>query len=437
MSALGGTLGVFLLILLIGRLKAPRTGKRAPLALAILIGAAAMGGLFRLPVLQFGSAALGALIAPRMIMLAITLLLLLSLSVLMQRSGQTERIVALARSLLRRPAVTMAAMPALIGLLPMPGGALFSAPMVQAAAGDTKADAGLFSAVNYWFRHIWEYWWPLYPGVLLALSYTKGGYGPFAAAQLPLGAGMVLCGLLIFRRTPGELHAAGARPPAGTKRKLLWATSSIWVIVLVWIPTYLLLKRVAMDRFSHDLQDALRKYGPVLAGLLVSFVWTVIITRHSLAKAAALFGRPSTYALIGLVVSVMIFQAILRETGAADQIARELASLHVPAELVVAILPAIAGMITGIAVGFVGVSFPIVIPVAAAAAGGGSILPFVVLAYGFGYLGMMLSPLHVCYVVSNRYFQTGFGPVYRRLLPTAAVMVVLISGYFALLRRLI
>ena len=50
---------------------------------------------------------------------------------------------------------------------------------------------------------------------------------------------------------------------------------------------------------------------------------------------------------------------------------------------------------------------------------------------------MMLSPIHLCYVVSNRYFETPFGPVYRRLWLPAAITGSVAVVYFVLLRALI
>ena len=105
-----------------------------------------------------------------------------------------------------------------------------------------------------------------------------------------------------------------------------------------------------------------------------------------------------------------------------------------PVVLMVVILPFVAGMVTGLAIGFVGTSFPIVL--ALAGADGAAVRPYAVLAYGCGHIGMMLSPLHVCHVVSNRYFKTSFGPVYRRILPSVALLGALEAGYFLLLRVL-
>ncbi|MCF6334926.1 MAG: DUF401 family protein, partial [Spirochaetales bacterium] len=57
---------------------------------------------------------------------------------------------------------SIAILPAIIGLLPMPGGALFSAPLVDDCDEGAKIDPVLKTKINYWFRHIWEYTWPLY-----------------------------------------------------------------------------------------------------------------------------------------------------------------------------------------------------------------------------------------------------------------------------------
>ncbi len=56
-----------------------------------------------------------------------------------------------------------------------------------------------------------------------------------------------------------------------------------------------------------------------------------------------------------------------------------------------------------------------------------------VLAYASGHLGMMLSPLHLCHVVSNQYFKTSFVPMSRQIALPAALMAVIIAAYFVLL----
>src|SRR5262249_16135590 len=52
--------------------------------------------------------------------------------------------------------LVLALPPALVGLLPMPAGALVSAPLVNDAAGSKPVSPEARTFINYWFRHLWE-----------------------------------------------------------------------------------------------------------------------------------------------------------------------------------------------------------------------------------------------------------------------------------------
>lgn len=427
-TALAYTLGAFALILLLGRLK-------FPLAPAIFAGTAALAVAFGRGPGEFLASALAGLVQPRTLALIVITVLLLTLSETMLAGGQMQRIVTLVRVLLRRPAVAMAALPALVGLLPMPGGALFSAPMVSAAAGEHESRAAKLSAVNYWFRHIWEHWWPLYPGVLLAVTLIGKELGEFIFYQFPLDVMMAGAGLLIFRRTGGDLHARAAAAPAGTRRKLFAATSSIWLILLIWGAARAAVALLpGLERMDSEIRGLLTGYVPVALGLLVSVAWTVRINRLGARRFVGILGQWSIWKLSVLVAAVMVFQYVLGELQAAERIGAELQQMRIPPMLVVALLPFVAGMVTGLAIGFVGTSFPIVLSIVAATPGEPSVWPYVALAYGMGHLGQMLSPLHLCHVMSNQYFGTRFGPVYRQIIPSAVLQAALVTAYSLLLQ---
>jgi hypothetical protein len=429
MFALITMLGVFAFMLVLARV-------RVPLAGAVLVGTVAIGLLFGLSVEEtVRTIAAGAVQPATLALIAITVLLL-ALSHAMQSGGQMKQIVSLARAMLRRPALAMAALPALIGLLPMPGGALFSAPMVESAAGDRRLPGALLSAINYWFRHIWEHWWPLYPGVILAMTLTDSRPDQFMLFQMPLGLSMALAGLLIFRGTHPDLHTAGPRAAGGTARRLLRATSSVWLLLLVWAAASTLVRATGVRGMPPAARTVLEKYVPIALGLVVSLCWTAHLNRLGPAGLGRVFCQRSPYGLALLVLSVMVFRHMLGEAEAAPRIAAELTALKVPAGLVVVILPFVAGLVTGLAVGFVGTSFPIVLALVAAMPGEVGLRPYIALAYAFGHLGQMLSPLHLCHVVSNQYFKARFAGVYRHILPSAAVTAALAVAYFFLLRTL-
>ena len=428
--ALMWTLGSFALILVLARIK-------VPLAAAILTGAVVLAGSFcwrRPPEIP---AVIGrAIIDPKTVALMVIVGTLLTLSEMMRTTGQLQRIVGLARAFLRRPAVAMASMPMLIGLIPMPGGALFSASMVETAAGETRVSGGRLSAINYWFRHVWEFWWPLYPAVLVATELAKMDMAGFALFQSPLTIFMAAAGLLLFRKTHADLHTTAAAAEKGTGRKLLGATSSIWMIVLIYAAASLAVQSL-LAKPSGEAMAALYKYGPVWLALVVSLLWTARINRLDGRSLARSLARRPAAAMVVLVMAVMVFQYTLKAVGAPDRIAEELKGMHVPMILVLASLPFIAGLVTGLGVGFVGASFGIVLPLAQTATNYAPLPPYVMLAFACGHMGMMLSPMHVCHVASNRYFGTGFGPVYRLILPAVAITLALAAGYFLLLRAIV
>lgn len=421
------TLGVFGLILLLTRL-------RVPLALAVLAGAVAIGLSFGLTAGELVRALVDGILAPMTLGVLLTMVSLVLLSQVLRDTGRLQRIVELARLALRRPAVAMAALPALIGLLPMPGGALFSAPMVESAAGSTERGGAKLSAINFWFRHIWEHWWPLYPGVILALSLTASDLGVWVAFQIPVGLLMAASGLLLFRGTHPGIREVGPAPGVGAKRKLLLATMPIWLIVAVWGAVRGALLLVPPDAVDKQIMGVATKFVPILLGLLASLVVTARGSRMEFQTVGKLLLSKSIGALLVLVASVMAFQAMVERVDIAPRIARELADLHVPVLLIVAALPFIAGIVTGLAIGFVGVSFPIVLGLVAAMPGQPEARPYIVLAFAFGHLGMMLSPLHLCHIVSNRYFQTPLPTTYRLLAAPAIVTAALVVAYFLVLK---
>ncbi|MDY7010531.1 MAG: DUF401 family protein, partial [Planctomycetota bacterium] len=179
---------------------------------------------------------------------------------------------------------------------------------------------------------------------------------------------------------------------------------------------------------------AIHGYLPIGVGMLVSLVWTIRLNRLGGAAVRNAFSDKRVYTMALLVISVMVFKHMLTRANATGQISDELAAVEVPVIAVIAILPFIAGMVTGIAAGFVGTSFPIVMGLIPKA---GPIPAYIALAFFFGHMGQMLSPMHLCLILSNRHFKTGFGQVYRIITPAIILASALAVGYFFLLRAII
>jgi hypothetical protein len=126
--------------------------------------------------------------------------------------------------------------------------------------------------------------------------------------------------------------------------------------------------------------------------------------------------------MIYMIAGVMVFQGLLEDSRAVSEISQNLTSAHVPIILVIVVLPFLVGSITGITVAFVGTTFPIIFSLLADTGMADQLRAYTVLAFCAGYLGVLLSPLHICLVLTCAYFKAGLTKVYGKLwLPCAAV----------------
>jgi len=332
----------------------------------------------------------------------------------------------------------MAILPAVIGMLPMPGGAIFSAPMVDRADPDGAVRPGLKAQTNYWFRHVWEYWWPLYPGVMLAISITQLAIWQFMLLQAPLTLFSLAAGyVFLLRRIP---RASGPAPgPADADAAGPGLVRLILPIAVV-IGTYAVAEGgwwAARQRWSG--LPELNTYAPMILGLVLAVAvqqrqrplawraWRGIVFSHRTAMMVLL--------VVVLRVYGALIEAPLPGGGLmVDAMRGEMDQWGIPVLGMMMVLPFIAGLTTGLCIGFVGASFPIVVSLVAPGAPRADLLAAVTLAFGFGYMGMMLSPVHLCLIVTNEHFRVGLVRSLRGLLPPAATVLAVVTAYHVALR---
>lgn len=323
---------------------------------------------------------------------------------------------------------TLIGLPAVIGLIPMPAGALFSAPFVEQTGGRIDGAASWKSAVNYWFRHVWEYWWPLYPGVITAMwLFDMIPPWKFFAVQFLFTPVAFYAGYRVLLRKHVADLAAVTIAHTGSNRRAAFLMMPIAIVLLFAMVVPLIIKHFAW----HDTDVQIVRLGSVFAGLAVAlFISAVDDYRHGRMVLFKTMLEWKSWSVVLSLSGVLIFKFMMQESGLLPNAAKELAESGMPVEIVIAFMPFVAGIVTGIALGFTGAAFPLV----AALVGMGSMNPVaaLVLAYGFGYMGMMLSPVHLCLLVTRDYFASSLGAVYRQILP--CILIVLI---FSLLMHVI
>lgn len=357
--------------------------------------------------------------------------LILVISRLMKDSGQMERIVDRFGALTRDPRTVGAVMPALIGLLPMPGGALFSAPMVETAFCEASLSREKKTVVNYWFRHMWEYWWPLYPGVVLAVGLLHVEVWRFMAVMFPMTLITALAGVFFILRPMG-MKAPEGKTSRGGKAvgAFLWEVMPIIVVVAVIAVMALLTLLLKLWGIDWALPGGVA----ILPGLLAALIWVIRLNRIPLKGVWSALTDRDVLPMILLVAAIMLFKGVMTDSQAVTHIRDELVSYRFPLIWVILLMPFLSGLITGIAIGFVGASFPLIIPLFPS----GSLveyLSYACLAYSFGYMGMMLSPVHLCFLVTKDYFGASLLRSYRPLILPVGTVLMFAWLYFMVLTK--
>ena len=404
---------VFALILTLNRV-------RLSLSLSLVAGSLVLGFWMNLGPVEVAGSILESLAKLQTIGLILIVGFILVLSRLMQEGRHLDRIVAGFLSLSRDDRTAGAVLPALIGLLPMPGGALFSAPMVETALCRNPMTGEQRTAVNYWFRHIWEYWWPLYPGVVLAVALLRVEPWLFMAVMAPMTVVTVLAGVVFILKPlgPGAVREQAGFSWAGLKG-FLWEIMPILTVILVLLGMAGVIGILNRAGVPWKIPGAVS----ILPGLLAAIVWVMLVNRLSFGQLKAAVVDRKNVSLLLLVAAIMIFEGLMTDSRAVVEIRNELMAYRIPLVLVITLMPFLSGVVTGIAIGFVGASFPLIIPLFPA----GSLfdtLSYAALAYSFGYMGMMLSPVHLCFLVTKDYFRASLLGSYRYFYLSALSVMV-------------
>ncbi|MGB9681528.1 MAG: DUF401 family protein [bacterium] len=374
--------------------------KKINLGYCLLAGAIILGVLFRIPFNDFFLFTFFAFKDSSNQSLLVTLFFILILANIMGKTRQLERIVSITKTLVKNPKIVLAAMPAFIGFLPMPGGALFSAPLIEKTDEEEELSPSARSFINYWFRHVWEYFFPLYPGVILATTISGIKVPRFILLQLPFSLVAITIGFLFMSRL--KITAVSKDVGSDSWRELL-----IYVLPVV-IPIVSIL-------------IGLFPWLSIFLGVLTSIIISTTKEDMPVKEIFNITFRGFSWDVLLNVVGVIVFKTFIEKTGSVTEIAQFFVNQSIPLIFLITILPFLVGLFSGITMGPIGITFPLIIPLIR-----DNFYSSVSLAYACGFMGVMLSPAHLCFVVSNQYFNADIDKVYRILfLP---VVLIIITG---------
>ncbi len=308
--------------------------------------------------------------------LIITVFLIYLFSASLGDSGDAEKFAKSSRSLFD-DRTAMAFMPLLIGFLPMPGGAMFTAPIVKIIGDEQNYDNEYMMITNYWFRHSVEFFWPVYPAMFLLCSLSEENIATFSLNLFPVFLAAVIIGWLFIN---------GFKMPKIRKTDTK-SMKGFWIII------FIILTGVMILGFKIE--------GYLALSINVG-AYFIIRRKYLFSSLKSAFKKYDVFFLLFLF---FVYKNFLTSVNLTTDIANDLNSIGFNLTLLTFILPLLLGMATGITQSAVGIAAPLLLSM-------GANTPWL---YFSAVAGVLLSPVHLCVVLTGKYYSADLSNMYRKV----------------------
>ena len=384
--------------------------RRQPIGIAILVGGIFIWLCTDPTIKELKDAVIQMTTTPRSYDLIGALYLVICLEIELRKSGCLAGMVEALSRMFSSRRFTLAVMPAFLGLLPSIGGARFSAPIVEEASKGFEAKPEDKAAINFWFRHIFEFSSPLVPGMILACGIAGVKIGDLIVHLGWLTIVAFILGWIVMVR--------GLKQTEATKKSVSVEEAKRHNMDFILALTPVIANVVLMVAFGLQASVSMIIVVVAMIPLLMLF------NRHVSVKEV--FIGALDYKMFANVICILLFIALLESTGVLALLVAAFESSPLPVPVIIGFLSFIIGLLTGISQGHVAIMMPIVAGISMGD------LDLVGVAMVFGVAGQMITPTHLCLTITVDYFKSDFfktlKPVLWAQIPLSLIFIVV--SYF-------
>ncbi|UCG31108.1 MAG: DUF401 family protein [candidate division WOR-3 bacterium] len=373
---------------------------RRSLPLALFCGALILG-FFTLPVQMTLQLIWRTVIDPSVLLLGLAMGFIPMIGGAMKESGRMDDLVNNMR--IGKKGV-MALAPAMMGLLPMPGGALLSAPILEKGGAGVRDD--LKVAINDWFRHLFVLIYPLSSALIASAKIVNLNVYNAALYLLPTFAFALLLGyMFLLRKVHGRIDY---EDPFSLKGLLV----PLAIVLVAPVLDF------SLKRFFHLPVKELA----TLIGVATAFGISILVSQSRL-NVLRIARKMKAWNFTLIIIGMFIFLNIFRASNAASLIG----SIPLPPLT----LCVVAGFALGVATGRIILPSSIILPVYLTHS---AITPITfAVTYSSIFFGYVISPVHPCVGVSLEYFKVQMKDFLKLLIiPTAIIFFLLLILSFVL-----
>jgi uncharacterized protein len=383
--------------------------KKINIGLTMLLGALVLGILIKLPLSALIRILFEGLTNRITVMLTLSIILLGILGNILKETGALRELVENLQQLVSDFRIISAAMPALIGMLTVPGGAILSAPLCAETGNKLDLPPHRQAAVNIWFRHVLYFMLPLFPSLILTSQLSGVPISRLVLYNLPLTIIGIMSGFhFLFRGYPG-----GNKGYHFSTIKFLSLLRSI-------LPLIMIMLLVVFCNLYFPLAIAAGTFLALINYLPKNNIVPVITNR---LKNMILPGLKLPIAFV--IIGIMIYKEMLEETAVLVDMTNLVLGFGIPVLLLIVFIPFIIGMLTGDNSASVAVIFPMFIPLLPTTSPT-AYTAYIAYLYVSSTAGHIISLAHPCFSLTKEYFQEEIKGIVLSLLPL--LLIVMITG---------
>ncbi|MEW6675865.1 MAG: DUF401 family protein [Nitrospirota bacterium] len=146
-------------------------------------------------------------------------------------------------------------------------------------------------------------------------------------------------------------------------------------------------------------------------------IFLLLFYRYNLKSTLAALKHGFSLDVLILILGVMLFKEAMEISGAVKNLSQFSMKEGIPILPILFLLPFIIGLLTGLTVGFVGSTFPLIISLV-----GNTSIGAISFAFAAGFLGVLLSPVRICLILTKEYFRADFWGIYKKTIPASIIV---------------
>ena len=325
------------------------------------------------------------------------------LSQLYKETGEITKLSESLSKIVKNPKIVLSVLPAIIGFLPVAGGALMSAPIVDAEAKKLKLKPERKAYINLWFRHTIFPVYPLSQVLIVTAALTKIPLFSIILLQIPTVITMIIVGYFLGFwkvKLSNNREAKPAGKVAGELKSFLISFSPILTTIVVAV--FIGLLNYGLSQQGFDVLIA------TFAGLAI----LIMVSRLHLKVLVTPLKSWGIYGVTLAVYGAFLLRNVIKAIGISEILQPLITNGSIDLIILLTAIPAALGFIIGSPTGAIAISASILT----------GILTFTpktaALLYISAYLGYVIAPTHLCFAFTATYFKSSLGKIYKYVIPS-------------------